>query len=121
MAVTSTKRQYPPDVQEFNNFGLGYNGYTNPALLSPKFWASTSNLYSGPFGQIRKARFAKVEIDGTTSGTTSRGFAYTSLYAARDPVTGHFLLGDTYKFSLGTYQPVQYAFNPASSYAATAR
>src|SRR5215472_2229756 len=121
MAVVSVKQEYPVSVNQFTTFGLGFNGYTNPAALDPRFWAASSNVYSGPFGTIRKARSAKVVIDGTTTGTTSHGLAYVSLYAAKDPTTGHFLLGDTYVNNSGTMNVVQYAFNPSSSYAATTR
>ena len=36
----------------------GYNGYSNPELLSPQFWAAASQVYAGLFGAIRRARFA---------------------------------------------------------------
>lgn len=101
------------DIKELKNFGLGYNGYSNPAILNPSFWASASNLYSGPFGYIKKARFANVVVDGTTTGTSVLSAPYSSLYAARDPLTGHFLLGDI--------STKQFAFDPGNSYAATAR
>lgn len=101
------------DVKELKNFSLGYNGYSNPSLLTPTFWKSASNIYSGPFAYLRKIRFANVVVDGVTAVTTVQNASYLSLYAGRDPTTGHFLLGD-----VGTKQ---YAFDPGNSYAAMSR
>jgi hypothetical protein len=39
----------------------GYNGWISPDILSPQFWAGASNVYSGQFGTIRRARWAPIQ------------------------------------------------------------
>lgn len=58
----------------------GYNGYSNPQILSPQFWAGASNVYSGLFSAIRRARFAPIE-NAANMPTFSSGTIITSLFS----------------------------------------
>jgi len=63
----------------------GYNGYTSPDLLSPKFWKSSSNVYAGQFGTIRRARFAPF-LNSTTSHFSANGFIIQSMFSWSEPL-----------------------------------
>jgi hypothetical protein len=57
----------------------GYQGYVSPDLLRPKFWAASSNVYSGQFGVIRRARWAPIVNAGSLAGLAS-GVRMTSIF-----------------------------------------
>jgi hypothetical protein len=58
----------------------GRNGYTNPELLSPQFWApGTVNVYSGLHGGIRRARWAPTANAGSLPG--ANGSLITSMFS----------------------------------------
>jgi hypothetical protein len=57
----------------------GYQGYVSPDLLSPKFWAASSNLYSGQFGVIRRARWAPIQNAGSL-GTLASNTRFRSMF-----------------------------------------
>lgn len=91
---------------------LGYNGYTDPTVLSPRAWAAASNVYSGQHGEIRRARFAPV-VNSLTVGYGINQAVFDSLYNFRDTTPQTMLLGDI--------NGKMYAFNIAFSYAASLR
>jgi len=55
----------------------GYNGYTNPELMSPQFWAAASNIYSGLHGALRRARWAPIE-NATSLSANNTFFPYAN-------------------------------------------
>src|SRR6267378_8431832 len=61
-----TKGQLGPQLVTLESLVGGYNGYTSPDILSPQFWAGTSNVYAGQFSTIRRARWAPV-LNNTSS------------------------------------------------------
>lgn len=65
----------------------GYNGYTSPDLLSPKFWLKSSNVYAGQFGTVRRARWAPFMNSGS-SGFAAHGFRIQSMFSWSDPSSG---------------------------------
>jgi hypothetical protein len=88
----------------------GYNGYSNPELLSPQMWVQAANCYSGQFGAVRRARFAPV-VSSATSGYTPQSARFSSLFSYRDATPQNVLLGD-----IG--QTI-WSFNVSGNYAAT--
>ena len=64
-----TQNEAGPRVLTLDSLVGGYNGYTSPDLLTPQFWAATSNLYAGQFGTIRRARWAPV-VNASSMGAT---------------------------------------------------
>ena len=54
----STKQPAPAEI--INNLSQGLNLYTDVTLCSPKMWFGASNVYSGPFGYVQRARMANV-------------------------------------------------------------
>lgn len=102
--------------QDISNFSLGYNGYTSAYLLGPAQWAASSNVYSGQFATVRRARFCNVVVDGTTSGTAIANTRYTSLFEFRDATPQNVMLGD-----LNASPPTLWVFQISSQYAATQR
>src|SRR5580704_957053 len=93
-----------------SDFSGGYNGYTDPELLSPQFWAQASNVYSGQFRTVRRARFAPV-VSTATSGYTAQGTRYSTLFSFRDATPQDVLLG-----FIGQ---AMFSFNVNGNYAAT--
>jgi hypothetical protein len=71
----------------------GYNGYSQPELLSPQMWAQASNVYSGQFGAVRRARMAPV-VNASTSGYAPQGARFSSLFNYRDATPQNVLVGD---------------------------
>lgn len=63
----ATQSEAGPRVVTIDSPIGGYNGYTSPDLLSPKFWAASSNIYAGQFGVIRRARWAPI-VNPTSLG-----------------------------------------------------
>jgi hypothetical protein len=63
----------------------GYQGYTSPDLLSPKFWRQSSNVYAGQFGTIRRARWAPF-LNSTTAGFVADGFRILSMFSWSEPI-----------------------------------
>jgi len=63
-----TKAQLGPQLVTLAALTGGYNGWVTPDILSPQFWAQTSNLYSGQFATIRRARWAPVLNSSSSPG-----------------------------------------------------
>jgi hypothetical protein len=74
-----TQNEAGPRVLTLDSLVGGYNGYTSPDLLTPQFWAASSQVYAGQFGTIRRARWAPV-INTSTSGLTPTVTRYVSLF-----------------------------------------
>lgn len=66
----ATQSEAGPRILTLDSLVGGYQGYTSPDLLTPQFWAKTSNLYAGQFGAIRRARWAP-----TVNAAALGGFA----------------------------------------------
>lgn len=67
-----TKSDLGPQIITLGSLTGGYNGWISPDILSPQFWAGASNIYSGQFGTIRRARWAPV-LNLSTSGYAAQG------------------------------------------------
>ena len=60
---------------------LGYNGYTDPALATPKMWAPGSvNVFSGAFGYLQRSRFANVAFPAVATRIQTTGGGDTLKY-----------------------------------------
>lgn len=68
----ATEGKLGPQTVTLQALAGGYNGYTNPELLSPQFWAAASQAYAGQFGSIRRARFAPIVNAGSMGATGTR-------------------------------------------------
>lgn len=87
----------------------GVNTYTDPTLTNYKMWTgATSNVFSGPFGFLQRARYAKVVAQSASPALVlSAGF-----YAA--PGLSSYLLTDN-------ANGVQYSYDSGANYASTTR
>ena len=101
----------PPTV--LRGFNLGLNTYIPPQLGNPQQWYSAQNVYSGPFGYLARARFAKV-VTSATTGYTAQTQPFTSLknFLVNSPAASY-LLGDVNGFL--------YSFDTSAAYTATKR
>jgi len=79
-----TQNETGPRVLTLDSLVGGYNGYTSPDLLTPQFWAASSQVYAGQFGTIRRARWAPF-FNSTASGFTANGNRIISMYSFLDP------------------------------------
>lgn len=79
------KQAAPAEV--LSQLNQGYNGYTDPTLTNPKMWTAATNVFTGAFGYLQRARFANVLFTDTLATTPSLKF-----YAI--PATGAYLLYD---------------------------
>lgn len=68
-------------TEQIENFGGGYNGYTDPQLTKPQQWLQAVNVISGAFGYIQRCRFANISGFGITGQpfTTMKYFALPGL------------------------------------------
>lgn len=90
----ATQSKLGPQTVTLQALAGGYNGYTNPELLSPQFWALASQCYAGQFGSIRRARFAPI-VNSSTSGYTVRNSIFASLLGfSPATATKPFILAD---------------------------
>jgi hypothetical protein len=69
----ATQSEAGPRTVTLDSLVGGYNGYTSPDLLTPQFWAASSQVYAGQFGTIRRARWAPV-VNTSTTGYPSPTF-----------------------------------------------
>jgi hypothetical protein len=76
----ATQSNAGPQVVTLDSLVGGYNGYTSPDLLSPQFWAGSSNVYAGQFGTIRRARWAPIANSAGIGVTGTLIRTMTSLY-----------------------------------------
>jgi hypothetical protein len=91
----ATKQQLGTETLTISGLTGGYNGYTNPELLSPQFWASPSaNVYSGLHGAVRRARWAPL-LNSTTSGYAATSVRMTSMFGVYFPTQNPWLFFDT--------------------------
>lgn len=72
-----------PQTLTLDSLVGGYNGYTSPTLLSPQFWAKSSQVYAGQFGSIRRTRWAPF-LNSTASGIVANGFRILSMFSFLD-------------------------------------
>lgn len=79
----NTQSELGPRVLTLDGLIGGYNGYTSPDLLTPQFWAQSSNVYAGQFGTIRRARWAPF-LNSTATGFSADGFRIVSMYSMSD-------------------------------------
>jgi hypothetical protein len=104
----------------------GYNGYTNPELLSPQFWAQAANVYSGQHGTIRRARWAPIEnaasLNLSAGYTWANGTRITDIFSFL-PALGTFpyliLTNGNVSFTFGNPNPfliVPYGSNATVAY-----
>src|SRR6266852_6663054 len=110
-ASTSSGRQ----AATLAGFNAGYNGYTNPIMMSWQEWFNASNVFSGQNSRVRRARFAQV-VNIKTAQYVAQKVIFSSLFNFRDPTPQEILLGDInnklWSFNVGNnYQALQ-RFNP---------
>ena len=79
-----TQAQLGQQIVTLDGLTGGQNSYTSPTLLSPQMWSACSNVYSGLFGSIRRARWAPI-LTSATSGYTPTTVRMTSMYGAYLP------------------------------------
>jgi hypothetical protein len=79
-----TQNEAGPRVLTLDSLVGGYNGYTSPDLLTPQFWAASSQVYAGQFGTIRRARWAPF-FNNTASGFTAHAQRIVSMFSFLDP------------------------------------
>src|ERR1700756_1177792 len=115
-APTRVQRSAPAEV--LASLNLGYNTYTDPTLQTPRQWAAASNVYSGAFGYIQRARFANVVQQGLTSGYISSGNPFLSMKYFAIPGTSNYLLADQTPTNTNAEM---WSFDTGNSYAATPR
>jgi hypothetical protein len=75
-----TQNEAGPRVLTLDSLVGGYNGYTSPDLLTPQFWAATSNVYAGQFGTIRRARWAPLQ-NAASLAPAANGSRISSMFA----------------------------------------
>lgn len=83
----NTKQSAPAET--LSGFNQGINLYTDPSMTNWKMWANASQVFSGPFGFVQRARFANVI---TTAETGSPSFTTLKFFAI--PGLSNYLLGD---------------------------
>lgn len=79
----SAQPETGPQSEILDSLIGGGNDYTSPDLLSPQFWAKSSNVYAGQFGAIRRARWAPV-FNNTATGYVANGNRIVSMFAFTD-------------------------------------
>jgi len=84
----SRKIQGAAPAEVLSGLSSGYNGYTDPTLTNPKMWAAATNVFSGPFGYVQRARFANVYTQ------TPTGLPYTTFKYFGLPGVGSYLIAD---------------------------
>lgn len=83
MAQKPAGRAAFPPVEILASCNAGLDGYSDPTLTNFKKWAAATNVFSGAFGFIQRARFANV-INGTQLGT---GIPISNMSPDREPGT----------------------------------
>lgn len=76
----SAQPETGPQSEILDSLIGGGNDYTSPDLLSPQFWAKSSNVYAGQFGAIRRARWAPV-LNAATPFYSTRANFFASMYS----------------------------------------
>lgn len=107
--------QKPPSRQAapaevITQMNLGLNQYTDPTLTKPTQWSDASNVYSGPFGYVARARWASLL---PVANYVTSGLAFTTLKFFSLPGLDNYLLGDN--------NGKLWSFDSGSSYSATQR
>lgn len=107
------QRQTPRPAQAapteiLNQLNGGINTYTDPTLTNYKMWANSSNVFSGPFGFLQRARYAKVVAQASSPAQ----ILSMKLYAA--PGLSSYLLTDN-------ANGVQYSYDSGANYASVVR
>lgn len=90
----STGAQTGQQIVTLSSLTGGLNTYTSPELMSPQMWAACSNVYSGLFGTIRRARWAPL-INSSTTGYTPTSVRMTSMFGVYYPLQNPWLFFDT--------------------------
>jgi len=73
----ATQAGIGPQIETLDSLIGGYNGYVDPSVLSPQFWAACSNVYAGQFQTIRRARWAPIYNYGAPGSTpVASAFSY---------------------------------------------
>jgi len=91
----ATPQQQGTQTITLSSLTGGRNGYSNPELLSPQFWADpTFNVYSGLHGAVRRARWAPL-LNSTTSGYSITSVRMASMFGVYFPLQNPWLFFDT--------------------------
>jgi hypothetical protein len=114
----STQPELGPQTEILDSLIGGGNDYTSPDLLSPQFWAASSNVYAGQFGAIRRARWAPV-LNSSTLSYITRGNFFASMYSYLPVLKPPYVFLDYPVGSIGaTFVPVFMLFTGGSWQAA---
>jgi len=79
----SAQPETGPQSEILDSLIGGGNDYTSPDLLSPQFWAKSSNVYAGQFGTIRRARWAPV-FNSSATGFAANSKRIVSMFSFTD-------------------------------------
>ncbi len=109
MTQRATPRTFSPPAV-IQKMQLGINKYTDPTLTNPTQWYEASNVFSGPFGYVQRARFANL-VTNISGGAQE---PITSLYNYYPPsVTG--ANPDTY-WILADAEGLLFAFDTGNNF-----
>lgn len=111
MAQKPQARAAFPPVDVLGTCNAGLDGYSDPTTTNYRKWAAATNVFSGAFGYVQRARFANV-ITAATPGYTANGVQFTTLRYFALPGLSSYLLGDNnnrlWSFDSGNnYTPTQ--------------
>jgi hypothetical protein len=112
-----TRVQQSAPAEVLASLNLGLNTYTDPVLQNPRQWAAASNVFSGAFGFVQRARFANV-VTSATAGYIPQLNPFTTFKFFSLPGLSNYLLADNTDNLGGGHL---WSFDTGSSYAATAR
>lgn len=108
--VPPTRAAAPAEILSPLNQGI--NLYTDPTQTNWKMWSASSNVYSGMYGYLARARWANI-VTSSTNGYTASGLNFTTLKFFAIPGLANYLLGDN--------NGKLWSFNSSTSYSATQR
>jgi hypothetical protein len=116
MAQRSPVRaQQSAPAEVLASLNLGYNTYTDPTLQTPRQWAAASNVYSGAYGFVQRARFANL-VSQAQGNWTNQNQPFTTLKFFALPGLSNYLLGDNngkfFSFDTGASYARTQRFNP---------
>jgi hypothetical protein len=112
-----TRVQQSAPAEVLASLNLGLNTYTDPVLQNPRQWAAASNVFSGAFGFVQRARFANL-VTSSTSGYLTQGNPFTTFKFFSLPGLSNYLLADNTDSLGGGHL---WSFDTGNSYAATVR
>jgi hypothetical protein len=115
MAQKPQARAAFPPVDVLSTCNAGLDGYSDPTTTNYKKWAAATNVFSGAFGYVQRARFANV-VTAATPGYTAQAVPFTTLRYFALPGLSSYLMGDNdgklWSFDSGTNYTAVQRLNP---------